>query len=232
MNTIAIIPARGGSKRIPQKNIYPFMGKPMIAWTIEAALKSKIFDKVLVSTDCEEIAKAAISFGAEVPFLRNRYFDDISPVSLATIDALFQAETHWGKSFSKVVQLMPNCPLRNFQDIVKANDYFNEHKLSFQISCFQYGWMNPWWATRLNENLEPNKLFPEADDKRSQELEKLYCPTGAIWIADRNNLVNSGTFYGQKHIYHPMKWWSAVDIDDFDDLNMASAVSAMKNKWL
>lgn len=89
---IAVIPARGGSKRIPKKNIVNLNGKPMIAWTIEAALKSKYIDEVLVSTDDEEIAEIGKDYGAKVPFLRNANADDHSPISLATVRALKQWE--------------------------------------------------------------------------------------------------------------------------------------------
>src|SRR5690606_22090036 len=92
---IAIIPARGGSKRLPKKNILDFKGKPMIAWTIEAAISSELFDKVIVSTDTEEIKEISIQYGAEVPFLRQNTGDDFSPVSLATIEALNQAEKYF-----------------------------------------------------------------------------------------------------------------------------------------
>ena len=123
-HNIAIIPARGGSKRIPKKNIIDFDGKPMIAWTIEAAKKSNMFTKVLVSTDCEDIANVSRDFGAEVPFLRQSFADDNSPVSLATISALKDAEDYWKIDFDCVAQLMPNCPLRSDKDIVSALNIF------------------------------------------------------------------------------------------------------------
>ena len=85
---IAIIPARGGSKRIPKKNIIDFFGKPLIAHTIESAIKSNIFDRVIVSTDCKEIAKISLQYGAEVPFMREDKADDFSPISDATIYTL------------------------------------------------------------------------------------------------------------------------------------------------
>ena len=92
---IAIIPARGGSERIKKKNILDFFGKPLIAWTIEAAIKSELFQKVLVSTEDEEIAEISLELGAEVPFLRKDYADDFSEVSKATISSLNQAEEYW-----------------------------------------------------------------------------------------------------------------------------------------
>ncbi len=223
MTRIAIIPARGGSKRIPRKNIIEFDGKPLIVWTIEAALKSQCFDRVLVSTDNDEIAEVSLKAGACVPFLRKEHAGDVSPSSMATISALKQAEEHWGTRFELVAQLMPNCPLRNADHIRAAMNNFQVHSIDYQISCFLFGWMNPWWAVKLNLNMLPTRLFPDAMDKRSQDLDDLYCPTGAIWIAKRDALLDAGTFYGPDHRFYPMDLKGAVDIDDLDDLQMALA---------
>lgn len=227
MKRIAIIPARGGSKRIPRKNVIDFDGQPMITWTIQAALDSNCFDVVLVSTDCSEIARVAVATGASVPFLREENADDFAPVSQACISALKQAEAHWQTRFDQVVQLMPNCPLRRAEHIRGAIGHFERHGLAYQISCFRFGWMNPWWALRLDELGVPSPVFPEAVKRRSQELPHLYCPTGAIWIADRDGLLDSGSFYGPGHRFCPMDWTAAVDIDDKDDYRMALAVAHM-----
>lgn len=227
--TIAVIPARGGSKRIPKKNIIDFFGMPMIAWTIKAALDSQLFDRVLVSTDDEAIADISREYGAEVPFLRKTASDDFSHVSSATIAALEQAESYWGEEYGVVVQLMPNCPLRNARDIQLSLNYFLEHDVKFQISCFEYGWMNPWWAVTLDKDDQPTRLFKSAESKRSQDLEKLYCPTGAIWIANVDDLKKSGDFYGPDHIFKHLDWTSSVDIDDVSDLEMANAVYIMQD---
>ena len=218
---IAVIPARGGSKRVPRKNVLDFMGKPMIAWTIDAALKSNMFDHVLVSTDCEEIANTSREYGAEVPFLRVSNNDDITPVSQATIEAVSQAEDYWGEEFSQVVQLMPNCPLRSTASIINSLTHFYKNDSDYQISCFKLGWMNPWWAAKLKSNNNPSYLFPESLDKRSQDLENLYCPTGAIWIANTEKLKKNKTFYGEGHLFFPIDWRESVDIDDYDDLYFA-----------
>lgn len=222
---IAVIPARGGSKRIPGKNIIEFCGKPMIAWTIEAALESGCFSRVLVSTDDAEIAQVARTWGAEVPFLRDSHADDHTPVSGATLAALQQAMAHWQESYHTVVQLMANCPLRNADDIREAISAFETKQRSFQISCFRYGWMNPWWAVTLDEKGSPERLFPEAAEQRSQDLPPLYCPTGAIWIARATDFLEAGSFYGKGHQFEPVSWQSAVDIDDYEDLTFASAVA-------
>jgi len=227
MKRLAVIPARGGSKRLPRKNIMDFMGRPMIAWTIRAALESGMFDKVLVSTEDGEIAAISREVGAEVPFLRQAHFDDHATTSEATIAALKQAETHWEERYDVIVQLMANCPLRTAKDVRNALYHFEEGEHNFQISVFKYGWMNPWWAMRMNRDGTPAPLFPEALGARSQDLDTLYCPTGAIWIATRDSLLQAGTFHAPDRVLWPMPWEHAVDIDDADDLRLAIAVATM-----
>jgi N-acylneuraminate cytidylyltransferase len=224
---IAIIPARGGSKRIPRKALVEFAGRPMIAWTILAALESEMFDRVLVSTDDPAIADAARELGAQVPFLRDRAADDHSPVSEAALAALDQCEHHWRQGYRTVVQLGANCPLRGAREIAGAMQRFEESGAPFLLSCFRFGWMNPWWAHTIDAQGRPSALFGEHIRSRSQDLEALYCPSGAIWIADVAALRSARTFYGPGHIFHPIDWKAAVDIDDADDLEMARAIRAL-----
>ena len=226
---IAIIPARGGSKRIPKKNIVDFQGKPLIAWSIEAAIKSKLFDKVVVSTDSQEIAEISIRYGASVPFLRDEKADDISPVSEATIETLKQMGHRLNENYDVVVQLMANCPLRDEHDIQKALDHFKKNNFNFQISCFKFGWMNPWWALKLKENGQPEFLHPNGVKTRSQDLPELFCPTGSIWIAKTQELFKSNSFYGPDYRMLEMNWMSAIDIDDNNDFMMAQAAFMIKH---
>lgn len=219
---IAIIPARGGSKRIPKKNIVDLCGKPMISWTIEAALESRYITRVIVSTDDEEIATVSRKAGAEVPFLRDKNADDHSPISLATIRTINQLTGAGMQKPDVVVQLMANCPLRNSGDIDDAIHHFIEEDANFQISAFKYGWMNPWWAHTLDEKGKAAPVFGEEElMKRSQDRPELYCPTGAIWIARTEELINSRSFYGPDYNFFPLHWIHAVDIDEYDDLEMA-----------
>jgi N-acylneuraminate cytidylyltransferase len=223
---IAVIPARGGSKRIPRKNIVEFMGKPMLAWTLEAAIKSKLFDRVLVSTEDEEIALVAKSLGAEVPFLRSEQFaDDYSDVSAVTCWCLEQIKDRLEEEYQTVVQLMPNCPLRNETHIRDAYQCFTSKRLNFQVSAFRYGWMNPWWAATLDEQNRPKRIFPEAYNTRSQDLPPLYCPSGAIWIAKTKELLAKRSFYGADCKFHIIDWRAAIDIDDLEDLEMAKSMA-------
>lgn len=216
---IAVIPARGGSKRIPKKNIIDFHGKPMIAWTIEAALTSKLFEDVIVSTDDIEIAEVSNKYGAATPFIRDKFADDHTPVSTVTIHALEQLQQN---NYDIVVQLMPNCPLRDDTDIKTAVLNFIQNSFDFQISCFQFGWMNPWWAYELKDNYTPKPIFEDGiRNRRSQDQPKLFCPTGAIWIASVRKLLEQETFYGDEYKFFPMNWRNAIDIDEYNDLEIA-----------
>lgn len=217
---IAVIPARGGSKRIPHKNIIDFCGKPMIGWTIEAAVKTKKFDKIYVSTDDKEISDVCRNYPIDV-LRRNGYSDDHTTVQQATIKTLKQIEQEKGQTFDTVVQLMATCPLRTAEDILNALYNYNITKSQFQLSACEYDFLNPWWALRLDENNKPRPLYPEALKTRSQDLPKLYCPVGAVWIADVKELFKQQTFYGKDYDIFPIDFKHAIDIDTYDDLETA-----------
>lgn len=224
INVAAIIPARGGSKRIPHKNIIDFCGKPMIAWTVEAALDALNAD-VYVSTDDDAIIEVAEKYGAQT-IRRLSCNDDHSTVSQATIATLLQLRNQ-GRKYDYVIQLMANCPLRDSNDIRISFQNFISGGYDFQLSCFKYGWMNPWWAVKLKDRYKPEPISPEALKVRSQDLPELFCPTGAIWIARISELLKTGTFYGPDYTVFPIHWQHAVDIDDMDDLRMAKVLKVV-----
>jgi CMP-N-acetylneuraminic acid synthetase len=222
---IAIIPARGGSKRIPGKNIHPLAGKPLIAYSIVAALESTLFHRVIVSTDNEEIADVARGWGAEVPFFRSAEISgDITPVSAVTADALARVDPD-GRQYETVAQLMPNCPLRTAQDLVASHEQFKETGADSQISVVRYGWQNPWWAMRRSSGtFELNPLFPTEMTARSQDLPELFCPTGAIWWGKASLIREQKTFHIPKRTGWEIPWERGIDIDTFDDLELAEVV--------
>lgn len=224
---IAIIPARGGSKRIPKKNIIDFFGKPMIAHTIEAIFESKVFDYVMVSTDDAEIAEIAKKYGAEVPFLRDEHFDDHSTVSDVVYTTLNRLKAECNLNFDQVAMIMANCPLKTSQDILEASENFEKSGASFQLSCVDYGWLNPWWAHKIDKNGKGEKLFKDTF-KRSQDLDNLYCPTGVIWLAIVKDFFKEKTFYGTGYRFYPLPWKSSVDIDNYEDLDMAEVLYKMR----
>lgn len=220
-SSVCIIPARSGSKRIANKNIIDFRGKPLLVWTIEAAQKSEKFDRIIVSTDSEDIKKIATNNGALVPKLRTKYSDDHSPVSLATLSSLVDAENVLAERFDVVTQLMPNCPFRNHHTIRKFQEAFLTNNYDSLLSCADFGWHKPWWAFELEASNNAKFLFPEMLKQRSQDLKTLYSVSGAIWSIRSSLLKKHNTFYLENASFYPIDRIQAVDIDTFEDLNFA-----------
>lgn len=228
VKAIAVIPARGGSKRIPRKNVRHFMGKPMIAHTIEAAIDSTIFERVIVSTDDEEIADVARSSGAEVPFQRpDRLADDHTPISEATAHALEEVDPG-GTTYTHVAQLMANCPLRTSEDIRESFYHFQDHDHATQLSVFEFGWQNPWWAFEMSDDKQISPLFEQMVDEevRSQDQPTLYCITGAIWWGETDVVRDKRTFHTGDRSGWVMPWKRAVDIDTDEDWTFAEVIAA------
>jgi CMP-N-acetylneuraminic acid synthetase len=214
---LAVIPARGGSKRLPRKNIRPMAGRPVIAYTIDAALDSGLFERVIVSTDSSEIAEIAEDCGAEVPFLRDPSLaGDGTPISEVTHDALARLDLD-GSRFGQVAQLMANCPLRTAEDVRESHGQFLATGGHSQLSVTRYGWLNPWWAMRRAANMELEPLFAARATARSQDLPELYCPTGAIWWIRADTLRQAGTFHVPGRTGWEITWQRGVDIDTEDD---------------
>jgi N-acylneuraminate cytidylyltransferase len=227
---LAVIPARGGSKRIPGKNLVDLGGQPLLAYTVRAAVDSGLFARVIVSTDSEEIAAVAESLGAEAPFLREPGLsDDFVPVSAATVDALERVDPG-ADAVAGVCQLMPNCPLRTAADVVASCEQFEATGGEAQISVVRYGWQNPWWAMRRSEEYVLDPLFPEAHSARSQDLDELYCPTGAVWWAQAGALRREGTFHMPGRTGWEIAWQHGVDIDTPDDLDLALVLLELERR--
>lgn len=218
MNAVAVIPARGGSKRIPRKNVRVLGGRPMLAYTIDAALDSQLFERVIVSTDDATIAAVAEQLGAEVPFMRPADFaDDHTPASLVTLGVVRQLGLD---NSQPVAQLLPNCPLRTAEDVRASYRQFVESGSEAQLSVTRYGWLNPWWAFTIdNQRLTP--LFEKQLKARSQDLPTLYCPTGAIWWTTVGTLRREETFHTAQRTGWELPWRRAVDVDDEDDWQLA-----------
>lgn len=221
---LAVIPARGGSKRVPGKNVRLLGGRPVLAYTIEAARESGLFDRIVVSTDSDVIAEVAREAGAEVPFRRPAALAaDEVPVSSATVDALERLDRD-GTVYAHVAQLMPNCPLRNAEDIRSSYAQLRESGADSQISVTRFGWQNPWWALRRGPRLQLEPLFPDRITAPSQTLPELFCPTGAIWWARSELLRKEGTFHVSGRTGWEIAWEHGVDIDTEDDWRMAEVL--------
>lgn len=219
---LAVIPARGGSKRVPRKNVRRLGGKPLLAYTVTAALASGAFRRVVVSTDDAEVAAAATAAGAEVLARDADLADDHTPSSAVTLDAL--RALGGADRYPVVAQLLPNCPLRDAADVRASAAAFLASGAPFQVSVAPFGWQVAWWAVRLGEAGAIEPLFPGALAGRSQDLPSLYCPTGAIWWARSAALVSAGTFYGPGVRGEPLPWRHALDIDEPADLELAATL--------
>lgn len=177
---VAIIPARGGSKRIPQKNIKPFCGKPMIAWSIEAALESDCFDKVIVSTDDKAIADVAKKYGAEVPFIRPQELsDDFTGTIPVTKHAIEYLESQ-SEIYEEVLCIYATAPLVTSKKIIKAYEQFKDSKASYCFTATNYA-APIQRAFKININKRAEMFQPELFNERSQDLEEAYHDAGQFY---------------------------------------------------
>jgi len=210
MTLLALIPARGGSKVIPGKNIRPLAGKPLIAHTIAAALHVPAIDRVVVSTDDSAIAAVALQWGAEVPFLRPPELaaDDtpgIAPV-LHALEVLPEV--------SQVLLLQPTSPLRSSADIEGILEFQRERQCSSVVSVCASG-KHPQWMFRLDPTGHLGPFLaagPTAADCR-QQLEPAYALNGALYLCERDWLQNHKSFVGPGTLGYPMPPQRSVDID-------------------
>jgi CMP-N,N'-diacetyllegionaminic acid synthase len=218
MQIVAIIPARGGSKGIPRKNVVNLAGRPLIYYTINAALTSSKIDKVIVSTEDPEISEISKKFNAEV-FLRspNLAEDDTSMVEVI----LHVIDQMKAKNISPdlVVLLQPTSPLRNSTDIDNAISLFLEKSPDMIISVSEFE-HSPYWGLKIIDSfLEP--MFREENELSGrQKLEQIYYPNGSIFLFKPQIMLEKKTFYPPKSIPYIMPRERSLDIDDAFDLGL------------
>jgi CMP-N,N'-diacetyllegionaminic acid synthase len=220
---LAIIPARGGSKRLPDKNILNLSGKPLIAWTIEAALGSNYIDRVVVSTDDQKIANISKKYGADVPFMRpDELATDVATSVDVVLHSLDEVEAN-DKKYDYVILLQPTSPLRTWKNIDKSINILQSKKSDAVISVCEVD-HNPLWANSIPEDGDlSNFLDKSIVNKRSQDLEHCYRINGAIYICDIDRLkVNKNFFLTSNCIAYKMKRSESIDIDIDIDMNLAS----------
>ena len=227
---IALIPARIGSKRLPKKNISRFCGKPLINWTISAAKSSKYIDRVIVSTDSEEIAEIAKAAGAEVPFERP---SELATDRSSTNDVLLHAIKTLELNASDLICLLqPTSPLRNSQHIDCALSQHFEKSASGTISVCKCEHPPEWTTTLPNNKSLENFAKSRLKLGRSQDHPDHYRLNGAIYIFDIGSLKkNKGIFYGNNVFAFVMDKVTSVDIDDEFDFSFAESL-VMNNQLL
>lgn len=220
---IAIIPARGGSKGLPGKNIKLLNGKPLIAYTIEAALGSKYINRVIVSTDSAEIADIAKKYGAEVPFKRPT---ELSNDSAAAIDVYLHAVEfimeEENEIIDKFVVLLPTAPLRTSEHINGAIEFFHKKKATTLISVKEADTPITWYMNKNEKDYIVNAGFGSGNAVTNRQVNtKYFVPNGAIYILDYNLLKKERTYYCDNTVGYEMLTEDSVDIDTLIEFKFA-----------
>ncbi len=230
---LAIIPARGGSKRLPGKNIKNLGGKPLIAWTIEAAIESNLFDEIMVNTDSKEIAKEAQKFGASTPFIRPEKLASDTASSLDMVKHTLEYYKEQGSRFTTVILLQPTSPLRTSNDIINAYQLFDKKNATSVLSVCEVDHPTSWCNT-LNKSLSMKGFIkPSISKNRSQDFDSEYRLNGAIYIWNVNTFLESNDTIIEPSFASIMPRERSIDIDEEIDFIIASAlIDKLKHKNL
>jgi N-acylneuraminate cytidylyltransferase/CMP-N,N'-diacetyllegionaminic acid synthase len=224
---LAIIPARGGSKGLPGKNLKELNGKPLICYAIEQAKKSKLIDKIVVSTDDIDIANVAVNCGAECPFLRPAHLaTDDSLVNDTYIYTLDKLKNDFDYDVSEFIVLQPTTPLRKVSDIDSAIELFKQKDADSVVSYVEES-HSVYWHKFLDENMCFDDIFEQKLANR-QEYRKSYYPNGAVYIF-KKKLILENKWYSDKSFAYLMPRSRSVDIDTLDDFLYAEYLLG-KNK--
>ncbi len=219
-SNLCIIPARGGSQRIPRKNIKDFLGKPIIAYSIEAALNSQLFNEVLVSTDDEEIAEVARRYGAKVPFLRSKEnANDFATLADVLIEVINQYR-NTGKSFENICCILPTAPLTTPIRIKEAFEKLVDEDLESVLPVveFSYPILR---AFEFNDDNTLKMIWPEYLTARSQDLKPAYHDSGSFYWIRSKALLDQKTLFCKNGGAIVLPETEVQDIDNATDWKLA-----------
>lgn len=221
MSSIAIITARGGSKRIPKKNIKEFCGKPIITYSIEAALNSGVFDEVMVSTDSEEIAEIAKTYGASVPFLRSEATSNDYATTADVLAEVINEYQKINKSFDSFCCLYPTAPFVTSSRLEEAMKKLNESDAYSLMSVVQFSF--PPQRALLIKDGKITYQYPENAKKRSQDLEPIYHDCGQFYICNTDVFQQKHSLVSDNTIPFIIPDEEVQDIDNMSDWLIAEA---------
>lgn len=229
MRRIAIITARGGSKRIPRKNIRDFFGKPIIAYSIEAAIESKVFDEIMVSTDDEEIAEIAIQYGAKVPFMRSeKNSNDFATMIDVLLEVLDEYKHRFNQEFDVASCIYPCSPLIKISDLNQSIMNLEDPSVesSFPIVAFSFPILR---SLKINDEGYVEMNWPEYISTRSQDLPEAYHLAGLFCS------FKVESFFQTKDLYYHSKpiILEQIDVQDIDnesDWKIAELKWKMRNE--
>lgn len=228
MKRIAIITARGGSKRIPRKNIKEFCGKPILAYSIEAAINSKVFDTVMVSTDDKEIADVAMKYGAEVPFFRSeKTSDDYATTNDVLLEVLAEYEKR-GQKFDVGCCIYPTAPFVTAERIKQGIELIEKSEADTLIPVVDFSYPPQRAMHIVNDRLK--FLYPEYMDSRSQDLEKHYHDVGQFYMFKVNEFYKNKKLLLGNIIPMKLTEMEVQDIDTIIDWKMAELKYSLLNE--
>lgn len=215
---IAIIPARSGSKRIPNKSIKLFFGKPIIYYSIMAIKKTKLFDRVIVSTDSNKIAKIAKSYGAEVPFIRSKKLaSDLVPISKVMKDAINRLDNLI--NFEDVCCIFPASPLIDSESIKKGYKLFKKKNLNYVFAASKFD-HSVYRSFKLYNSKSIKMIFPNNISKRSQDLDDLYFDAAQFYWGKKKAWIEEKKVFGRNSTFIKIDSLKAHDLDTPDDLKI------------
>ena len=229
---IAVIPARGGSKRIPRKNIRSFLGKPIISYSIEAAKKSGLFDVIIVSTDDNEIAKIAISYGAKVPFIRPKYLSG----DRASTHAVMKHAVKWAHKNYNINKdcffccIYPTAPFLLEIDLLEGYELINSGywKMTFSATSYSYPVSRSFYMV---DNGGIKMFFPKEYKSRSQDLAVSYHDAGMFYWASSEVWNSSDISFSSRSTIVKLPEWRVKDIDTLDDWKYAEQKYILLKQW-
>jgi N-acylneuraminate cytidylyltransferase len=219
MSAVAIITARGGSKRIPRKNIRPFLGRPIIAYSIEAALGSELFDEVMVSTDDDEIAAIAREHGAEVPFRRSAQMSDDRATTAEVLNEVLGQYRERGRTFDNACCIYPTAPFVTAERLRKAFERLEEIGADTVIPVARFSFPI-WRAFQMNEG-RLSYIWPENAPKRSQDLPAAFHDAGQFYFFRTEPFLTSGQLVGVNTVGLETDELEVQDIDNEQDWRLA-----------
>lgn len=221
MSAVAIITARGGSKRIPKKNIRNFLGKPILAYSIEAALKSSVFDEVMVSTDSEEIAEIAGKYGASVPFMRSEKTSNDFATTADVLEEVLSNYEKAGKKFEYMACVYPTAPFVTAEKLKNSFDRLVSSDADGLMPVVRFSFP-PQRGLVMKDGTVSYK-YPEFASKRSQDLEPMYHDCGQFYFCRTESFRKYHTVVCPKTIGYEMPEEEVQDIDNLSDWNLAEA---------
>lgn len=220
MASVCIIPARGGSKRVPRKNIRPFLGKPIIGYSISLALRSGLFNEVMVSTDDQEVGEVAEKLGAKIPFWRSEKNSGDMATTMDVLQEVVQCYEEMGMYFGKICCLYPTAPLVRDEDFRRGYDLLDtpECQVSFPVSPFSYP---VWRGFRVNERYAAEMIWPQYAMTRSQDLEPVYQDAGQWYWMKPNVIQRGGSLFEKGAHAVVLDHMQVQDIDNECDWELA-----------